>query len=104
MLHLPFFQTWLILPFQSGIGTYTIPQVATPIYAKVSKTLDLMFANNLNHHVMSGYQFLMQNCASTSPFFLSEPPRLRSNASAVAVKRALVTAASYNFKYGVMSF
>ena len=52
---------------QSGIGTYTIPQIATPLYAKTSKALDLMFANNLNYHVMSGYQFLMQNCE----FFLS---------------------------------
>ena len=47
---------------QSGIGTYTIPQVATPLYSAYSKTLDLMFAKNLNFHVMSGYKFLMQNC------------------------------------------
>ncbi|KAL5498608.1 hypothetical protein ACEPAH_1962 [Sanghuangporus vaninii] len=50
--------------YQSGIGTYSIPQVATPLFTKVSKTLDLMFANNLNHHVMTGYQFLMQNYKS----------------------------------------
>lgn len=48
--------------YQSGIGTYTIPQVATPLYAKTSKLLDLMFANSINHHVMSGYKFLMQEC------------------------------------------
>ncbi|KAI5116598.1 hypothetical protein M0805_006776 [Coniferiporia weirii] len=47
--------------YQSGIGTYTIPQVATPFYSRVAKVTDLMFANNLNHHVMSGYKFLMQN-------------------------------------------
>ncbi|EJD05526.1 uncharacterized protein FOMMEDRAFT_103603 [Fomitiporia mediterranea MF3/22] len=47
--------------YQSGIGTYSIPQVATPLYSKLSKTLDLMFASNLRHHVMSGYNFLMQN-------------------------------------------
>lgn len=46
---------------QSGIGTYTIPQIATPLYSKTNKLIDLMFANNLNYHVMSGYQFLMQN-------------------------------------------
>ena len=48
--------------YQAGIGTYTIPQIATPFYANISKTIDLMFANNLNHHVMGGYEFLMENC------------------------------------------
>ncbi|THH07892.1 hypothetical protein EW145_g3071 [Phellinidium pouzarii] len=47
--------------YQSGIGTYSIPQVATPLYSRTSKIIDLMFAKNLNHHVMSGYKFLMQN-------------------------------------------
>ena len=37
---------------QSGIGTYTIPQIATPLYAGVSKALDEMIAWNLNAHVM----------------------------------------------------
>ena len=37
---------------QAGIGTYTIPQVATPMMAKVEKTLDEMIAWNLNAHVM----------------------------------------------------
>ncbi|KAI6159255.1 hypothetical protein EDD17DRAFT_1613144 [Pisolithus thermaeus] len=47
--------------YQAGIGTYTIPQIATPFYAKLSKTIDMMVGNNLNAHVMSGYEFLMQN-------------------------------------------
>ncbi|KAF7791081.1 hypothetical protein EIP86_002042 [Pleurotus ostreatoroseus] len=47
--------------YQAGIGTYTIPQVATPMMAKVEKTLDEMIAWNLNAHVMGGYEFLMQN-------------------------------------------
>ncbi|KZT73241.1 hypothetical protein DAEQUDRAFT_762176 [Daedalea quercina L-15889] len=47
--------------YQSGIGTYTIPQIATPLYAGVSKALDEMIAWNLNAHVMGGYEFLMSN-------------------------------------------
>ncbi|KIM62348.1 hypothetical protein SCLCIDRAFT_1215226 [Scleroderma citrinum Foug A] len=47
--------------YQAGIGTYTIPQIATPLYAKISKTIDMMIGNNLNAHVMGGYEFLMQN-------------------------------------------
>ena len=56
------------LVIQSGIGTYTIPQVATHLASKFMKTLDLMFANQLNYHVMSGYHFLMQNCECSSLF------------------------------------
>ncbi|KAH9837370.1 uncharacterized protein C8Q71DRAFT_598878 [Rhodofomes roseus] len=47
--------------YQSGIGTYTIPEIATPLYAGISKTLDEMIAWNLNAHVMGGYEFLMSN-------------------------------------------
>ncbi|TDL26426.1 hypothetical protein BD410DRAFT_520489 [Rickenella mellea] len=47
--------------YQAGIGTYTIPQIATPMYAKLSKTIDMMLAHNLNHHTMGGYEFLMEN-------------------------------------------
>ncbi|GLB38791.1 putative uncharacterized alpha/beta hydrolase domain (DUF2235) [Lyophyllum shimeji] len=47
--------------YQAGIGTYTFPKVATPFTSKVYKTLDEMVAWNLDHHVMSGYEFLMQN-------------------------------------------
>ncbi|KAG6810882.1 hypothetical protein H0H92_009974 [Tricholoma furcatifolium] len=46
---------------QAGIGTYESPQVATPLGAKISKTLDEMIAWNLSSHVMDGYEFLMQN-------------------------------------------
>ncbi|KAK7695136.1 hypothetical protein QCA50_002326 [Cerrena zonata] len=47
--------------YQAGIGTYTTPQIATPFMAKLSKTFDEMVAWNLDHHVMGGYEFLMQN-------------------------------------------
>ncbi|KAG6866325.1 hypothetical protein C0991_005792 [Blastosporella zonata] len=47
--------------YQAGIGTYISPKVATPMTAKMSKILDEMFAWNLDAHVMSGYEFLMQN-------------------------------------------
>ncbi|KAF9565097.1 hypothetical protein CPC08DRAFT_759803 [Agrocybe pediades] len=50
--------------YQTGIGTYTSPKVASPLMSKVMKTLDLMFALNLNAHVMSGYEFLMNNYVS----------------------------------------
>ncbi|EKM76650.1 hypothetical protein AGABI1DRAFT_115735 [Agaricus bisporus var. burnettii JB137-S8] len=47
--------------YQAGIGTYTVPQIATPLMAKISKTLDEMIAWNLDAHIMGGYEFLMQN-------------------------------------------
>ncbi|KAF9464083.1 hypothetical protein BDZ94DRAFT_1257527 [Collybia nuda] len=47
--------------YQAGIGTYTSPKVVTPFMSSVSKTLDQMFAWNLDAHVMGGYEFLMQN-------------------------------------------
>ncbi|KAG1879632.1 hypothetical protein C8R48DRAFT_626087 [Suillus tomentosus] len=47
--------------YQAGIGTYTIPEIATPAMAKLSKTVDMMIGNHLNAHVMGGYEFLMQN-------------------------------------------
>ncbi|RDB14966.1 hypothetical protein Hypma_016149 [Hypsizygus marmoreus] len=47
--------------YQAGIGTYTSPEVATPLAAKISKTLDEAVAWNLSAHVMDGYEFLMQN-------------------------------------------
>ncbi|KAJ7483420.1 hypothetical protein FB451DRAFT_1393527 [Mycena latifolia] len=47
--------------YQSGIGTYTSPKVATPFLTKISLTLDAMIAWNLDAHVMAGYEFLMQN-------------------------------------------
>ncbi|CAK5266860.1 unnamed protein product [Mycena citricolor] len=47
--------------YQAGIGTYTTPQIATPMMSKFSKILDEMIAWNLDAHVMGGYEFLMQN-------------------------------------------
>lgn len=79
---------------QTGIGTYTTPQVSTAVGRAVSKTLDEMVAWNLDAHVMStfsadlplvsietdsnctgGYEFLMQNCASPILFFSAQGPR-----------------------------
>lgn len=42
-------------PSKAGIGTYTIPQIATPAYAKVSKMMDMAIAQNLDAHVMGMY-------------------------------------------------
>jgi len=47
--------------YQAGIGTYTTSQIATPIMSKVSKVIDQMIAWNLDVHVMSGYEFLVEN-------------------------------------------
>ncbi|EPQ52600.1 hypothetical protein GLOTRDRAFT_46622 [Gloeophyllum trabeum ATCC 11539] len=47
--------------YQAGIGTYTVPQVATPFWTNISKTVDMMIAWNLDAHVMGGYEFLMEN-------------------------------------------
>ena len=69
--------------FKAGIGTYTIPEIATPFWANVSKTVDMMFGSHLDAHIMgkiysalpgdvtnalnlAGYEFLMQNCWSLS--------------------------------------
>jgi hypothetical protein len=48
---------------QAGIGTYSIPEMATPMMAKMSKTVDMMIGNHLNAHVMgqlSFYSFLIR--------------------------------------------
>ncbi|KAJ7626900.1 hypothetical protein FB45DRAFT_835209 [Roridomyces roridus] len=47
--------------YQAGIGTYTTPQIATPLFSKISKAFDEAVAWNLDAHVMGGYEFLMQN-------------------------------------------
>ncbi|KAF9565098.1 hypothetical protein CPC08DRAFT_630430 [Agrocybe pediades] len=47
--------------YQAGIGTYTTPQIATPLMAKFSQKLDMAVAWNLDAHIMGGYEFLMQN-------------------------------------------
>ncbi|KAJ3968463.1 hypothetical protein EV361DRAFT_415700 [Lentinula raphanica] len=47
--------------YQAGIGTYTSPKVATPMMSRLAKATDMLIANQLNAHVMDGYEFLMQN-------------------------------------------
>ncbi|PFH47921.1 hypothetical protein AMATHDRAFT_6303 [Amanita thiersii Skay4041] len=47
--------------YQAGIGTYTIPQIATPLMAAFDKKVDEAVAWHINSHVMGGYEFLMQN-------------------------------------------
>ncbi|KAF9076954.1 hypothetical protein BDP27DRAFT_1442309 [Rhodocollybia butyracea] len=47
--------------YQAGIGTYTSPEIATPLRAKLSKTIDMAIGWYLSAHVMGGYEFLMQN-------------------------------------------
>lgn len=49
--------------WQAGIGTYTIPQIATPFWAKVSKTLDAMLGSHLDAHVMGKFFFLFLQIA-----------------------------------------
>lgn len=44
---------------KAGIGTYTIPQIATPAYAKYSKTMDMAIAQNLDAHVMGEHITLL---------------------------------------------
>jgi len=75
---------------KAGIGTYTIPQIAKPMMAKLHKALDTMVGVHLNAHVMGmwlcvvffhqilqldltpgGYEFIMQNCQ----WFTFELPR-----------------------------
>ncbi|KAJ7490759.1 hypothetical protein FB451DRAFT_1124330 [Mycena latifolia] len=54
-------RTKQLVYYQAGIGTYTTPEIATPIMSKISKFLDEAIAWNLDAHVMGGYEFLMQN-------------------------------------------
>ncbi|KAI0308384.1 hypothetical protein B0F90DRAFT_1682382 [Multifurca ochricompacta] len=46
--------------YQAGIGTYTIPEVATPLMARIQKSIDMAIGNHLDAHVMGGYEFLME--------------------------------------------
>ncbi|KAK7464107.1 hypothetical protein VKT23_006271 [Stygiomarasmius scandens] len=50
--------------YQSGIGTYNIPQVARPWMAKLQRVVDMMVGMHLSAHVMTGYEFIMQNYQS----------------------------------------
>jgi len=47
--------------YQAGIGTYTIPEIASPFWANLQKTIDAAVGNHLDAHVMGGYEFLMEN-------------------------------------------
>lgn len=42
------------LTFKTGIGTYTIPQIAQPMMAKLHQIMDTMVGKSLNVHVMGG--------------------------------------------------
>ncbi|KAF8167168.1 hypothetical protein B0H34DRAFT_791932 [Crassisporium funariophilum] len=56
--------------YQAGIGTYTIPQIAKPMMAKLHRVMDSMVGVHLNAHVMGGYEFLMQNYEAGDKIFL----------------------------------
>jgi len=47
--------------YQAGIGTNTIPNVATPFWAQVDKILDGAYAKHMDAYIMGGYEFLMEN-------------------------------------------
>jgi hypothetical protein len=42
---------------QAGIGTSSIPEMAMPMMAKVSKTVDMMIGNHFNTNVMGQSYF-----------------------------------------------
>ncbi|KAF8481731.1 hypothetical protein DFH94DRAFT_732636 [Russula ochroleuca] len=50
-----------VVYYQAGIGTYTIPEIATPFWSNVQKKIDMAIGNHLDAHVMGGYEFLMEN-------------------------------------------
>ncbi|KAH9167852.1 hypothetical protein EDB89DRAFT_1995238 [Lactarius sanguifluus] len=50
--------------YQSGVGTYTVPEVVTPVRAAFQKLLNMAIANHLDAHIMGGYEFLMENYRS----------------------------------------
>uniref|UniRef100_A0A8H7XSL4 T6SS Phospholipase effector Tle1-like catalytic domain-containing protein n=1 Tax=Psilocybe cubensis TaxID=181762 RepID=A0A8H7XSL4_PSICU len=55
-------KTKQLVYYQTGIGTYnTAPYIASPILSQLRKALDGALALNLDSHVMSGYEFLMEN-------------------------------------------
>ncbi|KAI0278629.1 hypothetical protein BGY98DRAFT_916781 [Russula aff. rugulosa BPL654] len=50
-----------VVYYQSGIGTYTIPEIVGPLRSKLHMLVDMAIANHLDAHVMGGYEFLMEN-------------------------------------------
>ncbi|KAI0253198.1 hypothetical protein BJV78DRAFT_1372674 [Lactifluus subvellereus] len=47
--------------YQAGIGTYMIPEIATPSMSRVHKNIDMALGHHLDAHIMGGYEFLMEN-------------------------------------------
>ncbi|KZT42652.1 hypothetical protein SISSUDRAFT_979749 [Sistotremastrum suecicum HHB10207 ss-3] len=47
--------------YQAGIGTYVSPGMVSPLTSWLAKVADEAVAWYLDHHVMGGYRFLMQN-------------------------------------------
>ncbi|KZP04649.1 hypothetical protein FIBSPDRAFT_391183 [Athelia psychrophila] len=62
--------TQQLVYYQAGIGTYTIPEIASPISASIQKLFDTMIGINLHAHIMGGYEFLMQNYKSGDKIFI----------------------------------
>jgi len=54
-------QTRQLCYYQSGIGTYTNPGIMSPIAKWFAMMADEAVAWYLDHHVMGGYKFLMEN-------------------------------------------
>ncbi|KAK0477484.1 hypothetical protein EDD18DRAFT_1378198 [Armillaria luteobubalina] len=55
--------------YQSGIGTYTSPQIATPFMSKIYKTVDVMIAWDLDAHVMGALCSLLQFTTALTYYF-----------------------------------
>jgi uncharacterized protein (DUF2235 family) len=53
--------------YQAGIGTYTIPQIAKPMMAKLHRVMDSMVGVHLNAHVMGEYHSLVAFFFCTLP-------------------------------------
>jgi uncharacterized protein (DUF2235 family) len=47
--------------YYQTLGTYKEPSI-TPTYLQVSETLDAKSASHLCHHIMAGYEWLMETC------------------------------------------
>ncbi|RXW15252.1 hypothetical protein EST38_g10607 [Candolleomyces aberdarensis] len=56
--------------YQTGIGTYTSPLIATPIASRVATIADQAVAWYLPEHVKDGYTFLMQNYRPNDRIYL----------------------------------
>jgi uncharacterized protein (DUF2235 family) len=54
-------RTLQMVYYQAGIGTWTIPDIASPWKAWFTKKKDQALGNHLDAHIQGGYEFLMQN-------------------------------------------